>query len=214
MSRDTRTTMAGVAAAEGVRPSQNSAFSAVVKKSFSSFSVDSILAPDSRPCRSEDDLKVTSSCDPCDLESDRDECDFPPSRSHEDDVEIHVDSEDELGKDGGHLDEDEGNLGEDGGHLLEDEGRLMEDCHTEGGLIKPTVLSPPREMPFPPGAPHPLLPPSLQPGLWPPLHLLHHHLALRAFASTCPFSLLQGQFSVICHLTSFFQNLIKEHIYT
>ncbi|XP_066986040.1 homeobox protein MSX-2-like [Macrobrachium rosenbergii] len=166
--------MSGVAVApEGVRPSHNSAFSAVVKKSFSSFSVDSILAPDSsRPSRLEDGPpKLTShdlcdSQDACDLESDHETDPASPLRPHDRGMTVE-ESEDDL-----HEDE-----------------TLSEDCPGELGVLKPTLLEgpPPRDLPFPPAAsvgghpPPSLLPPNLQPALWPPLHLLHHHLALRAF---------------------------------
>ncbi|XP_068223254.1 homeobox protein MSX-2-like isoform X2 [Palaemon carinicauda] len=167
--------MSGVAVApEGVRPSHNSAFSAVIKKSFSSFSVDSILAPDSsRPSRLEDgsSVKLTShdtcdSQDACDLESDHETDPASPLRPRDRGVTVE-ESEDDL---------------------PEDE-TLSEDCPGELGVLKPTLLEgpPPRDLTFPSAAsvgghpPPSLLPPNLQPGLWPPLHLLHHHLALRAF---------------------------------
>ncbi|XP_042858701.1 homeobox protein MSX-2-like [Penaeus japonicus] len=154
--------MSGVAPAAEVKPSQNSAFSTVIKKNFSSFSVDSILASDSRGSRPEDDLKA-SPRDPSDAESERED-ERSPSRRDEDDIEVRVDSDDEL-----------------------KEHDSLEDCPSEGGVFRPSAVTPLRDTLFPSrvGGPphHPLLPASLQPGLWPPLHLLHHHLALRACAA-------------------------------
>lgn len=185
--------MAGAATAggtaEGVRVSQHSAFSAVVRKNFSSFSVDSILAPDSHKSQklNPEDLRVASS-GPCDPESDHDEvedvCGTPsPSGRLEDDVHGDTDEEEDLRDD----DDDEGSTI----HLPSEE----EVHHTGLSRTAASLLNPPRRdgTPFSPpggggGLPHhPVLPPSLQPGglggLWPPLHLIQHHLALRAFAS-------------------------------
>ncbi|XP_063599163.1 homeobox protein MSX-2-like [Penaeus indicus] len=155
--------MSGVAqAAAEVKPSLNSAFSAVVRKNFSSFSVDSILASDSRGARPEDDLKA-SPREPSDAESERED-ERSPGRRDEDDVEVRMDSEDDL-----------------------KEHDSLEDCAPDGGAFRPAAVTPLRDALFPSrvgGAPHhPLLPAGLQPGLWPPLHLLQHHLALRACAA-------------------------------
>ncbi|XP_045134225.1 homeobox protein MSX-2-like [Portunus trituberculatus] len=161
--------MAGAEGQDAVRHSHNSAFSAVVRKSFSSFSVDAILAPDARPPRAPEHIHASPT--PPVAESDRDEEDEEeetPREEYEEEREVHVDSEEEVV-------EGDPRLGED-----EDEGsRRGEDT-----LLRPCVFPAPRDMPLHQSAPHPFVPPSLQPGLWPPLHLLHHHLALRAFTKT------------------------------
>ncbi|XP_063846977.1 homeobox protein XHOX-7.1'-like [Scylla paramamosain] len=161
--------MAGAAGQDAVRHSHNSAFSAVVRKSFSSFSVDAILAPDARPPRAPEHAHASPT--PPVAESDRDEEDEEeeaPREEDEEEREVHVDSEEEVV-------EGEARLAEE-----EDEGSRR----GEATFLRPCVFPTPRDLPLHQGAPHPLVPPSLQPGLWPPLHLLHHHLALRAFAKT------------------------------
>ena len=145
----------------------HSAFSAVVRKSFSSFSVDSILASppaDARPVRSEGDLRtVISTVDTAHLTSDlllhddtssndrvtpredisspRRDCDD----EDDDEEDIHVDSEPEDQKDEDH----------------------------RGSLVRPTALGP--------GTLH--APPPILPHLWPSLPLLQHQLSLRALTS-------------------------------
>ncbi|XP_050740007.1 muscle segmentation homeobox-like [Eriocheir sinensis] len=167
-----------------VRPSHNSAFSAVVRKTFSSFSVDAILAPDARPTPARDPrpphahahAAPTPPLPDSDREEDEEEEEQVAREEEEEEEE-----EEECHEGRGVPVESEEEAAEGEGGLAEDEDEGGGRC--EAGLLLPRVFpGTPRDLP--PPQPQLLLPPGLQPGLWPPLHLLHHHLALRALAKT------------------------------
>lgn len=176
----------------GVDEKPQSAFSAVVRKSFSSFSVDSILSGgESRPTRHADEaehrgplscpasthtadylLREERSPDPCKKDRDATERTSPSSPACDDDddrdEDIHVDTDTEEEKE-------------------RDRERLQSQP-----VIRPTALGPLQDPRLTglgghagPPPPHTLLPPHLQAGLWPSLPLLHHQLSLRALASKC-----------------------------
>ena len=150
---------------------QHSAFSAVVRKSFSSFSVDSILASppaDARPVRTQGDAVIVplggrvspgrGDPDDDDLPS-RDDLSPPPPRgSHECDVDE---------------DDDEDDIHVDCDPPVED----MKDAPIRPPVVRPTAVGPL----------HP--PPPLLPQLWPSLPLLQHQLSLRALTSKFGMSL-------------------------
>ncbi|XP_045134245.1 homeobox protein MSX-2-like [Portunus trituberculatus] len=167
-----------------------SAFSAVVKKSFSSFSVDSILSGgDPRPARLGDEaaegprgalgcpgsthateflLRQERATDSCkkDRELREGVSPSPPGCGEEVEEDVHVETDTE-----------------------EEKEREATERLLARPVIRPTALGPlqdPRLVGLGHAAPPApsLLPPHLQAGLWPSLPLLHHQLSLRALAKT------------------------------
>ncbi|XP_076054835.1 uncharacterized protein LOC143033372 [Oratosquilla oratoria] len=180
-----------------------SAFSAVVRKSFSSFSVDSILAnttsnsnPGSRasPSRHTEDQDVTAeSC------SSRESSGMGPSSTLRAEVPLGaqqgtsgpcrtkksgLESPGKLHSISSECEEDEEDIHVDSDS--EDEREMEEARQQAPPIIRPTALGPLHDPRYPglgaSGPPPPsILPhPHMQTGLWPSLPLLHHHLALRA----------------------------------
>ncbi|XP_076054335.1 uncharacterized protein LOC143033020 [Oratosquilla oratoria] len=167
--------MSSAVTTDGVRPSHNSAFSAVSRKTFS-FSVDSILSHDSNSTpRPEDDVEDDAHnqgqpqnlmSKSFNLEDDIERSSSPRGLIDDDHDDINVDSETE----------------EELHHNLP----LEEDLnHTEEEFLKPSLVSLQREPLVFPGSsgPHPpFLPPPHH--LWSHVPLLQHHLALRALAKS------------------------------
>lgn len=183
--------MSGATVNSGVGEKPQSAFSAVVRKSFSSFSVDSILSGgESRPARHADEgregehrgglgcpssthaadflLRDDRSIESCKKDRDVGGRTSPPSPACDDDdrdEDIHVDTDTEDEK---------------------ERDRLQTQP-----VIRPTALGPLQDPRLSglghsgPPPPHTLFPHHLQAGLWPSLPLLHHQLSLRALASKC-----------------------------
>jgi len=175
--------MSSAIATEGVRPSQNSAFSAVVRKSFSSFSVDSILASATTKStqKPEDDSQSTISIQPltppieerlsskyCQDDEDEDE-----------NEEINVDSDpDDCSADG--------DLGKADYVKELSEGRIfglpsfLSPLGSGGGAGPPTSLAQAHTPTSLGAVPTSGTQPHQLPSSWSHLPLLHHHLALRA----------------------------------
>ncbi|KAG7155858.1 homeobox protein MSX-1-like [Homarus americanus] len=184
--------MSGATVNSGVGEKPQSAFSAVVRKSYSSFSVDSILSGgESRPARHTEEghegdhrsplscpgsthtaeflLRDDRSSESCKKDRDTTDRTSPSSPGCDDedrDEDIHVDTD------------------------TEDEKERERDRLQTQPVIRPTALGPLQDPRLSglghsgPPPPHTLFPPHLQAGLWPSLPLLHHQLSLRALAKT------------------------------
>ncbi|XP_063598757.1 homeobox protein MSX-2-like [Penaeus indicus] len=170
--------MSGVVATETVRPSHNSAFSAVVRKRFS-FSVDSILA----------------SSPPKDAPKDTAADGLPPPQTPPE--EPLSPAEDRLSAKP--LEDDDDHEGDDGDITVDSEpddapGRsdarlapLLEDAAHKTPpplaslLVHTGAVGPPLP---PPSTSAASITPASLPGAWPPNLLLHHQLALRALTKS------------------------------
>lgn len=199
--------MSGATVNSGAGEKPQSAFSAVVRKSFSSFSVDSILSGgggggESRSARHADEGPDGEHRSPLSF----------PGTAHTAEFLLR----EERGGGGGGGGEACKKDREGSEHTApsspgcEDDERDEEDIHVDTDpedekerdaaerlhaaaqpVIRPTALGPLQDPrltglghPGPP-PPHTLLPPHLQAGLWPSLPLLHHQLSLRALNSKC-----------------------------